>query len=388
MPSHGGPAAATSMKARAGGVDPLAGASLLLHRAGMRAQDLHRATRRCGRCPRPTHGPGRAGVAVGGTGVGGLRAINTRTRHAQIHALLAKGVAIKAIARQLDLDRKTVRRYARVEAAEALLGPRRADVRVRGVLGPFKSYLQSRCRDGVTNTTMLAAEIREQGYRGGLRTLRRYLSDLLAEQPKTPEPESVPSARAITGWIMRPEDKVSDDERAQLRQACAQCPDIAATVELARSFNHMVRQRGGAHLETWLNKAVDGPIPQIRSFANALSRDLDAVKAGLTQPWSSGAVEGQVNRIIKMLKRQMLAAPNSTYSETHPDPIMSIDRERSANVRQNPGRIHWWSGESPHLWSCPVTRCELRPAHPCWGARSLLFPYRAFNMPSLGQVLY
>jgi transposase len=35
-----------------------------------------------------------------------------------------------------------------------------------------------------------------------------------------------------------------------------------------------------------------------------LRRDQDAVTAGLTLPWSSGAVEGHVNR-IKMLKRQM-----------------------------------------------------------------------------------
>ncbi|MEJ3750837.1 hypothetical protein WEI85_47400 [Actinomycetes bacterium KLBMP 9797] len=40
------------------------------------------------------------------------------------------------------------------------------------------------------------------------------------------------------------------------------------------------------------------------SFAKGLQRDLDAVTAGLTLPWSSGAVEGQVNR-VKMLKRQM-----------------------------------------------------------------------------------
>jgi transposase len=32
-------------------------------------------------------------------------------------------------------------------------------------------------------------------------------------------------------------------------------------------------------------------------------RDLAAVTAGITLPWSSGAVEGNVNR--KMLKRQM-----------------------------------------------------------------------------------
>ncbi|MFI0766158.1 hypothetical protein ACH4TQ_14935 [Streptomyces sp. NPDC021218] len=37
---------------------------------------------------------------------------------------------------------------------------------------------------------------------------------------------------------------------------------------------------------------------------NGIGCDLRAVEAGLTLPFSSGAVEGQVNR-IKMLKRQM-----------------------------------------------------------------------------------
>ncbi|WP_243769588.1 hypothetical protein [Streptomyces cyanogenus] len=39
-------------------------------------------------------------------------------------------------------------------------------------------------------------------------------------------------------------------------------------------------------------------------FAQHLERDLDAVIAGLTQPWNSGVVEGHANR-IKLLKRQM-----------------------------------------------------------------------------------
>ncbi|WP_406300957.1 hypothetical protein OG948_57280 (plasmid) [Embleya sp. NBC_00888] len=37
---------------------------------------------------------------------------------------------------------------------------------------------------------------------------------------------------------------------------------------------------------------------------NGIVSDLRAVEAGLSLPFSSGAVEGQVNR-IKMLKRQM-----------------------------------------------------------------------------------
>lgn len=40
------------------------------------------------------------------------------------------------------------------------------------------------------------------------------------------------------------------------------------------------------------------------SLAAGINRDRDAVIAGLTLPWSSGVVEGHVNR-IKMLKCQM-----------------------------------------------------------------------------------
>jgi transposase len=45
-------------------------------------------------------------------------------------------------------------------------------------------------------------------------------------------------------------------------------------------------------------------LPALHSLLTGLRRDLDAVVAGLTLPWSSGPVEGNVNR-IKTIKRQM-----------------------------------------------------------------------------------
>lgn len=51
----------------------------------------------------------------------GLREDNTRSRHRQVHALLAEDVSINAISKKLTLDRKTVRRYARAETADELL---------------------------------------------------------------------------------------------------------------------------------------------------------------------------------------------------------------------------------------------------------------------------
>jgi len=39
-------------------------------------------------------------------------------------------------------------------------------------------------------------------------------------------------------------------------------------------------------------------------FVRTLKQDIEAVEAAVSQPWSNGSVEGQINR-LKMLKRQM-----------------------------------------------------------------------------------
>lgn len=117
------------------------------------------------------------------------------------------------------------------------------------------------------------------------------------------------SAREITAWIMRPHHKLDETDRLALKDACARCPDLTALTELAHGFAALVRSRGGAHLEAWINKAVDSPFPEIRSFANGLYSDFDAVKAGLSMQWNSGRVEGHVNR-VKMIKRQMYGRAN------------------------------------------------------------------------------
>ena len=44
--------------------------------------------------------------------------------------------------------------------------------------------------------------------------------------------------------------------------------------------------------------------PDLHSFAGGIRRDQEAVTTGLTLPYSSGTVEGNVNR-IKTIKRQM-----------------------------------------------------------------------------------
>jgi transposase len=97
---------------------------------------------------------------------------------------------------------------------------------------------------------------------------------------------------------MRPDDKLTDDDRVGLKDARARCPDLDALTDLAHGFNQLVRHRAGDRLEEWINQAAQGTFPEIRGFAAGLLKDFDAVRAGLTQHWSSGAVEGNINRVI------------------------------------------------------------------------------------------
>ncbi len=50
-------------------------------------------------------------------------------------------------------------------------------------------------------------------------------------------------------------------------------------------------------------------MPELRSFAVGLRQEYAAVVAAFEYPWSSGPVEGHVNR-LKTIKRQMYGRPN------------------------------------------------------------------------------
>ncbi len=217
----------------------------------------------------------------------------TRHRYEDIHCLLEKRWTISAIARRLNFDRKTVRCFRDTDL-DQLLGSAR-ERRPNGVLEPFKAYLKARFTEaeGQVSGTRLFLEIQACGYRGSRQVIRKHLAALRAGTVE-PVRADIPSPRKITAWIMRPRETLTAKDERLLTRAC----------DLARTFADLVRHQGGYLLLEWIRQAEqDAPKP-VKGFAGFLRQDLDAVTAGLTLPWSSGVVEGHVNR-IKTLKRAM-----------------------------------------------------------------------------------
>lgn len=116
------------------------------------------------------------------------------------------------------------------------------------------------------------------------------------QQPRTPWQAK---------WLLLSDPEELSASDASYRQAIGQCsPALAQAASLARDFMQMVRERTPEQLDRWLERARASPLQELRRFALGLDKEDAAVRAALSEPWSTGQVEGQITR-LKYLKRQM-----------------------------------------------------------------------------------
>ena len=172
------------------------------------------------------------------------------------------------------------------------------------ILDEYKPYLHQRWNEGVTNVVQLHAELKSRGYKGGYGTVRDYVLPFRGAGAAPPAVPGPPKARDLARWITADPDNLGDDEKAELAKARGRCPHLDVLAGHVTGFAKILTGRRGDRLDDWMAAVEADDQPELHSFVRGIKRDYDAVLNGLTMPWSSGAVEGNVNR-TKMIKRQM-----------------------------------------------------------------------------------
>jgi transposase len=236
-------------------------------------------------------------------------------RHRLVREMRDQGHSIRVTARQLGVSTKLVIRYRRQETCPDWKPGRRGRTQV----DPYKADVEQWISGGGRNTKDLHRLLGEKGCRACYDAVRRYVNRIVGSTGKPgrrtgeakPPPPALPSARKLSFELVCPPKPKSEDSTPEQKvepklwdRLRSDLPCLAKTWDVASELVRMIRKELRQPLSDWLRKAEQSDVSELKSFAKGLREDESAVAAALSEAWSNGPVEGQVNR-LKFIKRSM-----------------------------------------------------------------------------------
>ncbi len=235
-------------------------------------------------------------------------------RYDEVVTMRAEGASISAIARAVQMNRRTLTRWL----AAGTFPERRAPTgrRRTTLIAPFADLVHEQYRSGVQTGAAIYRALREHGYHGSAATVCRELARLRRleahqrpgatgeEGVPTPPAQAsvdVPTVRQLVWLLCRDDVKFPAEQRAYVEEVCARIPALAEVRRLALGFAQMLKSHDADAFRPWIDAAQRS---DLASFARGLERDYDAVLAAIIFRWSNGQVEGHVHR-LKAIKRAM-----------------------------------------------------------------------------------
>jgi len=225
-----------------------------------------------------------------------------RDRFDEARALHGQGWSARRIARAVGVNRQTVQGWLRSGQLPTWRQQPRGSTVDR-----HAEHLDRRWGEGCHNAAQLWREIQEQGFHGQLRTVQRWASGRRGADPaasgvgRGAAAWPVPSKQRAAWLVVADPERMNAAAQRFVDALIARSPELDGFISLAREFSSMVRRRQADRLDGWLDAAKGSALA---GFAGGLMRDLAAVRAALSLPWSTGPVEGQISR-LKTIKRTM-----------------------------------------------------------------------------------
>jgi transposase len=230
-----------------------------------------------------------------------LRRERRLERYEQVVALFKAGESQVAISQALGIGRKTVRRWLRRGEFPERKTPHRRPAKVNA----FAAHLEQRWNEGCHNATTLYHEIREKGYTGKRSMVARFVGSWRRTgKPTKPKTREKISPKHAAILVTRAADQITEEQQRLLDRISAHCPDIVELRQMALAFRAALTAGESGKLRRWIEGTRRCGFGALVRFAYGLKKDLDAVCAAVETSWSTGQVEGQINR-LKMIKRQM-----------------------------------------------------------------------------------
>jgi transposase len=223
------------------------------------------------------------------------------THYQQVWTYYWWGWTLDAIAQQVGISRRTMRRYL-----QSPTFPERQPRHDRdhSCFDAYKPMLLADWNHGCRNGAHLFRTIRSHGFQGQYGFVALYVRRLRQAQGRTPRqqgsdrrlprvimtPPRPLTPRCATWLVLRAPDQCTKEDQQLLARLTAPSPTLGEAVALTQDFAGLIRRRQPAQLEPWLARAAISTLTPFRHFAKGLRADMAAVQAAVTLPWSQGLI--------------------------------------------------------------------------------------------------
>jgi len=232
----------------------------------------------------------------------------------RVKVLHAAGNGIRAIVRETGYNWRTVAKWVPLD-----------ELPERNIMAPksttpskFQTYLSQRWAEGCTTGRDLLPEIKCLGYTGSLSQLERLLTQwrhaghaAVIDAPEAtmgtltdPSTGQLVSPIVAAALCIKPRGLLTEPQAAKVNAFKTMSAEFAMMRGLAMRFRGILRGDDTEKLDVWLHDADRSGLYGIRRFVRTIRQDLEAVRNAITETWSNGQTEGQINR-LKTLKRAM-----------------------------------------------------------------------------------
>lgn len=239
----------------------------------------------------------------------------------KIHALKNKSLSERSIASELGIDRKTIHKYLQHTECPG---------RNKAFLKNYEEYIPTiiACINDNLRITEIHRELKKDGFVCCYESLKNWIKQAFPEynvymgryrkktcQQIESENEMLISSKIIssakipiyvcnTQWGIDKKTGECSREHIMMEKAITNSKLLSLLREAYVSFKSLFSKGNKDLLDEWINKWENSEFTRLKTFANGMKNDLDAVKNSIIYHYSNGLAEG-LNNKLKTLKRGM-----------------------------------------------------------------------------------
>lgn len=303
----------------------------------------------------------------------------------EIKKRLSAGVSVSEVARKLGIDRKTVRKYRDLETVQVKQQRKAAQQRT-GKIDRFKKWLKSRVKEyeaeGIVNCECLYRELKEMGFTGAPRTVRRYVKGLRTKGRKRVfEPfETEPGKQAMVDMGERRKLLVGEKRQtvyfivmalSHSRKKYGEWYDQPISTEMLLSFHQRAfASFGGIPAEIVYDQTKLAVLRERYGECDFNSEFYGFCRHYHIEPYICNGYDpqtkGKIESVVKYAKYGFL--PGRSFQDTS-----DLQRQwdqwvaevADVKVHETTGRppVELWEQEREHLQPVPADAYEVQPSY-------------------------